>query len=114
LLVREGRVAEAIALLRDELEQQQAPGVGLTRVPHLGLLAEAYGRARSPDDGLAVLDEAFDLAQHGGEHKVDALLHCLRAARRAWLRRAGGRGQHAAGSRSPASSARSRSRCASR
>jgi transcriptional regulator with AAA-type ATPase domain/tetratricopeptide (TPR) repeat protein len=78
LLVRRGRIAEGIALLRQGLDQQRATGVGLTRVPHLGLLAEAYGCAGSPEQGLAVLDEAFELAERGGEHQVDSLLHGVR------------------------------------
>jgi predicted ATPase len=78
LQVRRGRVPEGIALLRQGLDQQRATGVGLTRVPHLGLLAEAYGCAGSPEQGLAVLDEAFELAERGGEHQVDSLLHGLR------------------------------------
>jgi tetratricopeptide (TPR) repeat protein len=78
LLARRGRVAEGIALLREGLDQQRATGVGLTMVPHLRLLAEAYGWAGSPEQGLAVLDEAFEWAGRGGEHQVDSLLHGLR------------------------------------
>jgi predicted ATPase len=78
LLVRKGQIAEGLALLREGLDEQRTTGVGLTRVTHLGLLAEACGRAGSPDQGLAVLDEAFALAERGGEREVEALLHVLR------------------------------------
>jgi Tetratricopeptide repeat len=66
LLVRRGRPAEGIALLREGLDQQLATGVKLTRVPHLALLAEAYGLAGTPDQGLPVLDEAFEVMESGG------------------------------------------------
>jgi DNA-binding NtrC family response regulator/class 3 adenylate cyclase/predicted ATPase len=78
LLVRRGRVAEGIALLREGLEQQLATGVKLTRVPHLGLLAEAYGYAGSPEKGLGALDEAFALMERGGERQFESTLHCVR------------------------------------
>ena len=78
-LLNEGRHAEAIEQMREGLAALQATGTELVRPHFLGLLAEALGKARQPDEGLRVLDEALSVIQRGGEGYYEAELYRLKS-----------------------------------
>ena len=58
-LVEQGRGAEGIALLRQNVAAYGATGADLGRSSYLALLAEAYGKGGQAEEGLAVLAEAL-------------------------------------------------------
>ena len=60
LLSREGRPDEAIVRIREGLAGFLAMGAKLTRTWQLGLLATTCGSLERADEGLDILDEAFD------------------------------------------------------
>src|SRR5262249_6027457 len=58
-LVERGQAEEGIAQLREGLASAHASGSGLGQTWVLALLAAAYGRLGRPEEGLAVVAEAF-------------------------------------------------------
>jgi len=70
-----GKGAEGIALLRQGLVDHRDARAGLHRPYFLGLLAEAYGEVGQIEEGLAVLNEAFDTVNKTGERNLEAELH---------------------------------------
>jgi predicted ATPase len=77
-LLKQGRHEEAIEQMRQGLAALQATGTELVRPHFLGLLAEALGLARQPEEGLRALEEALSVAQRGGEGCYEAELYRLK------------------------------------
>jgi predicted ATPase len=77
-LLSEGRDAEAIEEMREGLAALQATGTELVRPHFLGLLAEALGHARQPEEGLRAVDEALSVIRRGGEGYYEAELYRLK------------------------------------
>src|SRR5262249_4165279 len=74
----QGQSAEGITQIRQGLATSQALGVGLFRLYHLALLAEAYGKAGQAEEGLATLAEALTVVDNTGERFYEAELHRLK------------------------------------
>ena len=66
-LLEQGREAEAIEQMRQGLAAYQATGAEVSLPHFLALLAEAMGNARQPEEGLRVLEEAFEVARRNRE-----------------------------------------------
>jgi predicted ATPase len=77
-LMKQGRHEEAIEQMRGGLAALQATGTELVRPHFLGLLAEALGHARQPEEGLRALEEALSVARRGGERYYEAELYRLK------------------------------------
>jgi predicted ATPase len=71
-LVVQGQPGEGIAYLLQSLATFLQQNLQIMRPSALGLLAEAYGRAGQPEDGLTVLDEAFGLVHRTAERHGEA------------------------------------------
>jgi adenylate cyclase len=68
-------VDEGIDELQRGLMAYEATGARLWRAYSLGLLAQAFARARKIDQGLATISEALTLAGNTGEDWASAELH---------------------------------------
>jgi len=77
-LAVEGKATEGVVELREGLAAWAATGSETYRTYYLGLLAESLGRAGSPGEGLAALDEALALVERTGERLYEAELYRLR------------------------------------
>ena len=73
-----GEKEEGIARIRRGLGAFQATGAALNRTYYLALLAETYAESGRPDEGVAVLGEAFAIVEGGGESWWEAELYRLR------------------------------------
>jgi predicted ATPase len=73
-----GQPAEAIPLMLQGLDNFRATGAGLTIPFSLMMLAEIYGIAARPGEGLARLAEAAELVGTTQERWVEPELHRLR------------------------------------
>ena len=69
---------EAIEQMRQGLADLQTTGTELVRPHFLGLLAEALGRARQPEEGLRLLEEALVVVQQNGERYYEAELYRIK------------------------------------
>jgi predicted ATPase len=78
VLAAEGTVEQGIDEVRAGLDRLEATGAGLFRPYSLCLLAEACGRARQTEAGLAALDQAERVANSTEEGFWQAELHRLR------------------------------------
>jgi DNA-binding SARP family transcriptional activator/predicted ATPase len=78
LLAEQGQAGAGIARLREGLVAREQMGTGAHKAYHLGLLAEACGRAGKVDAGLQWIAEALSVAERTGEHFYEAELHRLR------------------------------------
>ncbi|MGH8566380.1 MAG: hypothetical protein ACREXW_20840, partial [Gammaproteobacteria bacterium] len=76
-LAEQGQAEAGIAHMNHALEVFQSMGFHALRPYNLGLLAEALGKARRAQEGLAVLGEALVTARRTGERWYDAELHRL-------------------------------------
>ena len=65
-LAKQGWAVEGIAQIRHGLGAIQAAGAEQWQPGFLAVLAEAYGEAGQPEEGLTALAEAFDLASKTG------------------------------------------------
>jgi predicted ATPase len=77
-LAVQGQAEEGIGQLRQGLAAARAIGMELGRPFCLALMAEAYGKARQEEEGLAVLAEALDLVDKTGERWYEAELYRLK------------------------------------
>lgn len=75
--VQQGRVAEGIACLEDGLSARQTMDAYLHDPPFKALLAESYGLAGIPAQGLVVLDEALRQVEATGERFGEAEIYRL-------------------------------------
>lgn len=78
-LAEHGQAKAGIADIRQGLETFEATGARLWIPCCLGLLAEAHGRAGEVDLGLAMLDQALEIAATTGERQFEAELHRIKA-----------------------------------
>jgi predicted ATPase len=78
VLAEQGQEEEGIAQIRQGLAVCRATGAELTRPYGLALLAEAYGKVRQVEEGLALLAEALDVAQKTGDRHYEAELYRLK------------------------------------
>jgi predicted ATPase len=74
-LTARGEGAEGIARMRRGLVAYRGTGAELHRPYFLSLLAEAYGEAGQPEEGLKVLVEALAMVDTTGERNWEAELH---------------------------------------
>jgi predicted ATPase len=79
-LAMQGDAVDGVAQLRQGLAAIQSMGLPLMRPYGLSLLAEAYGRAGQPEDGLQVLMEALTLVATTEERWWEAELYRLQGA----------------------------------
>jgi predicted ATPase len=77
-MLKHRRIEEAIKQMLRGLADLQATGTELVRPHFLGLLAEALGQARQPEEGLRALEEAIELAARGGDRYYEAELYRLK------------------------------------
>jgi DNA-binding SARP family transcriptional activator/predicted ATPase len=78
VLVRQGRIDEGIAQLRQGLEAWETTGAWYRRSLFLAWLAEALGQAGQPGEGLSVLDEALAQVEKTRGRCYEAELHRLK------------------------------------
>lgn len=76
-LVEQGQTEVGIAHMRRGLSMNPV-GIGLGGPPVLAQLAKAYGAIQQPEEGLALLAEAFALADKSEERWYDAELYRLK------------------------------------
>jgi predicted ATPase len=76
-LAEQGQGEAGIAQMRQGLAAYRATGGELMQPYFLARLAEAYGRARQPEEGLRVLAEAFVILDKNGERVYEAELYRL-------------------------------------
>jgi class 3 adenylate cyclase/predicted ATPase len=79
-LAKQGRQKEGIAQIRQGVAAAQATGAQLAQPTFLALLAEAYGEAAQPEEGLTALTEALDPASKTEERRWQAELYRLKGA----------------------------------
>jgi predicted ATPase len=69
-----GQIEAGITELRGALDVWRAAGAELGRPYFTSILAEAYGRAGQPAQGIALLEEAFDCMNRTGQRLIEATL----------------------------------------
>jgi predicted ATPase len=74
-LTAQGKGAGGISQMRQGLVARRAMGAELRRPYFLALLAEAYGKAGQPEEGLTVLVEALAIVDKTEERNWEAELH---------------------------------------
>jgi predicted ATPase len=77
-LAQQGEVAAGIAQMHVGLEQQRAIEGQLHLPAYLARLAECYGRAGQPEQGLPLLTEGLNCVAVTGERVTEAELHRIR------------------------------------
>jgi predicted ATPase len=75
---QQGGIREGIARMQEGLAARQAIGTQLYRPALLSMLAEAYGQAGQPSQGLLMLNEAFTRIEVTGERSSEAELYRLK------------------------------------
>jgi predicted ATPase len=78
VLAEQGQAEAGIARIHQGLATWQAIGQELARPYFLALLAEAYGKAGQPEEGLRILAEVLALVDNTGERSWEAELHRLK------------------------------------
>jgi hypothetical protein len=78
LLAEEGHGEEGLAQMQQGLAAFQMIGAELGRPTFLGMLAELTGNLGRPDEGLAIVHDAFTLAEDTGLHYWDVELRVLK------------------------------------
>jgi predicted ATPase len=77
-LAEQGQSEEGITQIHQGLATCQAIGAGIFHSYFLALLAEAYGKARQAEEGLAALAEALTVVDTSGERFYEAELYRLK------------------------------------
>jgi predicted ATPase len=77
-LAEQAQAEAGIAQIHQGLAASQATGAKLNRPFYLTLLAQAYGRAGQPAEGLRVVAEALVAVQHTGVREHEAEIYRLR------------------------------------
>jgi class 3 adenylate cyclase/tetratricopeptide (TPR) repeat protein len=78
--LRERLVAVALHNDTEQMEyKRRHPQPGFARSLHDGVLAQAYGRRGTPEEGLQVIEESLAWAEETGSQFFDAELHRIRA-----------------------------------
>src|SRR5207253_410690 len=78
VLVEQGQGEAGMAQMRQAVTAFEAIQSRLLRPYCLALLAEAYGKVRQTEAGLAVLAEALTVAHENGERQYEAELYRLK------------------------------------
>ena len=73
-MVEQGQTVEGITHLRQGLATWQATGAEVWRPYFFTLLAEAHGKVKKTEEGLALGDEGLTLVQNRGERFCEAEL----------------------------------------
>jgi class 3 adenylate cyclase/predicted ATPase len=74
-LAEQGQTEEGIEQMRQVSEAMRATGMELAMPWALGMLAEAYGKAEQPQEGLAVIPEAVDVMNKTGQRLFEPYLY---------------------------------------
>jgi DNA-binding winged helix-turn-helix (wHTH) protein/predicted ATPase len=74
-LTERGQVEAGIAQIHEGLVALRAVGSESERTQYLGVLAEAYGKAEQPQEGLGLIEEALTLVNNTGERFWEAELY---------------------------------------
>jgi predicted ATPase len=69
-----GQIEAGITDLRGALDLLRAAGAELGRPYYTGMLAEAYGKAGQPAQGIALIEEAVECMNRTGQHLFEAEL----------------------------------------
>ncbi|MGH8614200.1 MAG: ATP-binding protein [Gammaproteobacteria bacterium] len=77
-LCQQGQAEEGVTQIQQGLAAQQVAGMKLVKPYHLSLLAEGYGKASQPEQGLKVLAEALEEIRSGGEQVYEAEIYRLK------------------------------------
>jgi predicted ATPase len=77
-LCQQGQAEEGVTQIQQGLAAQQVAGMELVKPYHLSLLAEGYGKAGQPEQGLKVLAEALEEINTGGEQVYEAEIYRLK------------------------------------
>jgi class 3 adenylate cyclase/predicted ATPase len=73
-----GQIEAGITELRGALDVMQAAGFELSRPHFTGILAEAYGKAGQPAQGIALIEEAVDCMNRTGQRTLEAGLQRIK------------------------------------
>jgi DNA-binding winged helix-turn-helix (wHTH) protein/predicted ATPase len=76
--VEQGQTEEGIPQVRQGLAAYRATGAELATTRFVALLAEAWGKAGQPEEGLNVLAEALAVVNKGGERDYEVELYRLK------------------------------------
>jgi predicted ATPase len=74
-LAQQGRMEEGIAEMHQALVSNRSMGVGMGGPERLLHLAEAYGKAEQPEEGLPLVTEALEASRYTGECIYSAEIH---------------------------------------
>jgi predicted ATPase len=77
ILAELGEAADGIEEMREAYEMWTATGAVVTRPFYLAQQAEGFGAAGRPDDGLAVLETAYEIVRKYGERYHEAEIRRL-------------------------------------
>jgi predicted ATPase/ABC-type thiamine transport system ATPase subunit len=91
ILADGGQIEAGITEMRGALDLIRAAGSELARPLYTGILAEAYGRAGQPAQGIALIEEAVDCMNRTGQRLYEAALQRIKGD----LLLAGSRDTHA-------------------
>jgi len=69
---------EGLALIREGIAEWKANRSRVLLPVYLGMLADAYGQCRKPQEGLQTIDKAFEAAAESGERTNEAELNRLK------------------------------------
>ena len=73
-----GQIEAGITEMRAALDLMRAAGAEMGRPYFTGMLAEAYGKAGQPAQGLALIEEAVECMNRTGQHVFEAQLHRMK------------------------------------
>jgi predicted ATPase len=77
-LAEQGRVEEGIVQIRRCIDDNRATGAELGQSQGFAVLAEAYGKAGQPEEGLAAVAEALVAMSRTGERLYEVKIHRLK------------------------------------
>ena len=78
VLAEQGQKMEGIAQIQEGVDNWRATGAENSLPYDLAILAEAYGKAGKPEEGLAVLAEALEITKKNGERWYEAETYRLK------------------------------------
>jgi len=73
-----GQIEEGITEMRGALDLMRAAGAELGRPYYTGMLAEAYGKAGQPAQGIALIEEAVECMNRTGQRLFEPELHRMK------------------------------------
>jgi len=73
-----GQIEAGITEMRGALDVMRAAGAEQQRLYYTGILAEAYGKAGQPAQGIALIEEAVDCMNRTGQRLSEALLQRMK------------------------------------